>query len=115
VLAVEVAVVCGEEQVGVVELAAPAQRLDEPAHALVHREQRLELAAVLALDLGHALGRQPGHALDLRRLVGDVRLVEAGRARQRLVVERVRVPRGRLGDAVAVARRVRVRVGSAAV
>ena len=46
VLAVEEAVVGGEDDQGVVELAVGAQRVDDLLDALVHREQRLERAAV---------------------------------------------------------------------
>ncbi len=48
-LAVEKAVVRGEHDQSVCELAVRVQRVDHGLHALVHGEERLERASVAAL------------------------------------------------------------------
>jgi hypothetical protein len=110
VLAVEVAVVGGEHEQGVGELTVGPQRIDDFLDALVHRQQRFQLAAVHALDVRDLIRIQERATPDLGRLVGDVGLVEVQRPRQRLGVERMGVSRRRLRGVAAVARWVRVRV-----
>jgi hypothetical protein len=90
VLAVEEAVVGGEEDQRVVELAGLAQRLDDRADGVVDREERLPaLLPVLPDRRDLALVEQRA-ATDEERLVGDVGLVEtraasaAARSRRRL-------------------------------
>src|SRR5207237_1923829 len=82
---------------------------------LVYREEGLECAAVLALDVGNPTGAQTGAVPDLGRLVGDVRLVEIRGLWQWLGVERVGVTRCRLRSTATVVRRVRVRLRTAGV
>ena len=108
VLAVEVAVVGGVDDQRVVELARRPQRLDDLLDALVHRQQRLQLTAVLALDVGDLAGAQAWEVPDLGRLVGDVGLVEVRGLRQRLGVERMGVAGRRFRCIAAVVRRVRI-------
>ena len=83
VLAVEEAVVGGEHDHGVLELAALPQRVVDALDHLVHREQRRGLVAVGPRDLVD-LGRgQLRQVPDRSRLVAHVGLVERGRAWER--------------------------------
>ena len=88
------AVVGGEDQQGVAELAGLAEGVHDPGDALVDGEQRRE---PLPVDLGQRRDLplpEPRPALDARRLVGDVGLVERRRARQRNAEERRAVSGG---------------------
>ena len=91
-------------------LSSPSgvQRLDDLLDALVHREERFQLAAVPALQVADVTRGQAREVPDLGRFVGDVGLVEVRRPGQRLGV-RTRVAWRGAGtaDALAVARRVR--------
>ena len=105
VLAREVAVVRGEDQIGVVELALVLERVDDRRDPLVDREQHLEPRPAPALDLVQlplAEHRQPPQEA---RLVADVLLVLARRLRQRHAGEGALV--ARRGD-VGRVRRVEV-------
>ena len=109
VLAVEEAVVGGEQDQRVVELAGGAQRADDLGDPFVDGEQRLEPLAVLLGDRGDAPGTDDGPRPDPARLVADVRLVEGRRDRQRLGREAVPMPRsrhrsGQVGRVVRLAR-----------
>src|SRR5206468_10454224 len=96
VLAVEEAVVGGEEDQRVVELASLAQRLDDRADRLVDREEGLPALLPVLPDRSDLALVEQRPAPDRERLVGDVGLVERRRHRQRLVREGVTVPgRGR--------------------
>ena len=111
---VEVAVVRREDHQRVGELAFRPQRLDDLLDALVHRQQRLELAAVLALDVSRSDRAQEGEVPDRGRLVGDVGLVEVRGLRQRLGVEGMGVARCRLrGVRPQLIGRVRIRARAA--
>ena len=114
-LAVEEAVVGRVDDQRVVELPGRLERVDHLLDAVVHRQQRLQLAAVVALDVDDRAGVQAGTLADRGRLVGDVGLVEVRGPWQRLGVEGVGVSRWRLGGVVAVGGRVGVRVRATAV
>ena len=88
------AIVGSEEDVGLVELAVCPQLIQNRADTLVDRQERFELAAVAAGQVGDRGFVERGQTLHLLRLVGDVRLVEAGRDRQRGGVEGVSVTGG---------------------
>ncbi len=109
-LAVEVAVVGGVDEQGVVEVALGLQRVDHLLDTIVDRQQRLELAAVTPLDGGDLTLVERRQATHSGRLVGDVGLVEVGGGRQRLGGEGVRVARRWLRRPVAVGGWVGVRV-----
>jgi hypothetical protein len=87
VLAVEEPVGGGEDEQRPLELPGLRKRGDDPLDALVEREQRPQLAAVAAGDLGDLGLAQQRQIADPGRLVGDVGLVEVRRPRQRLVAE----------------------------
>ena len=94
VLALEEAVVGREHDQGVVELAARVERRHDPLHGLVDGDERLDPAAVTLGDHADVGVAEQAPTADREWLVGDVRLVERGRHRQRRVRERVVVPRG---------------------
>ncbi len=86
-LALEVAVVGGEDHDRVAELAPFLQRLRDRPDLVVARLDRAQAAPVVGgqiLDLGVGQLRE---ALDVAGLVGDVLLVEGGRLRQLDVIE----------------------------
>ena len=95
VLAVEEAVVGGEEDERVVELAGLAQRLDDRGDGLVHRHQCLAPLLPVFLDRCDPPRIEQRPLPDHPRLVGHVRLVEARRLRQRRAFQRVMVARRR--------------------
>ena len=115
VLAVEEAVVGGEEDQRAVELARRRERLDDACDGLVHGEERLEPLPVVLGDARDARrAEQRGGAAHAGGLVRDIGLVEGRRRRQRLVREAVAVAwrrhrRRLVARVVGVARPARVR------
>ena len=111
VLAVEEAVVGGEDDQGVVELAGAAQRVD---HLADTRRRRTAATRACSGNDGSsariAIAADQRPLADAEGLVGGPALVEARRARQAAAVERVGVAGRRLRRDRAVARRLRVRV-----
>ena len=92
-LAVELPVVGGEDDVGVVELAEPLELVDEVGDAPVDVQQGLELALVALLDAGRAGRTDRPERPDRLGLVADVGLVVVRRSGQGLPLERAHVLR----------------------
>ena len=101
VLAVEEAVVAGEQDQGVVQLARGLQPADDGGHRLVHRQQRFEALLVVLLNRRHARRREQRPALHEGGLVAHVGLVERRGLRQAHGREGVRVPRSHGGCGLA--------------
>ena len=104
VLAVEEAVVGGEDDVGVAQPVHRRRACRRPFHAFVDRAQRLQRLLVVDAVGVDLVRREVGGFADEARLVVDVALVESLRAAVRV---------GGAGEGVVVARR-RLRPGRAA-
>ena len=88
-LAVHVAVVGGEDHVGVAGEPGGLERADDLLDALVHGEQARQLAAVALGEVAALLAGDRLLLADDRRLVGEVLLVERRRPRQLAIAKRV--------------------------
>src|SRR5215211_2193867 len=93
VLTLHVAVVRGEEDVGVIELALVSERVDYRLHGVVHGEQRALALAVVHGDAVHGSELERVAAQEAR-LVGHVALVERAGGLERSLAEGALVSRG---------------------
>jgi hypothetical protein len=100
VLALVEAVVRGEEDVSVLQLAGVVQRAHHVLHQVVDRLQGLDPPFVAVVYFGDPGSGEPGKLPDPGRFVGDVPLVEGREARSHHVVERMLVAGSRGGRRV---------------